>query len=433
MRKPPLISVLVPSYNHERYVENAVRSVLSQDWPRVELIVVDDGSTDATWDVLLRLRPECEAGLERVVLERQENCGTCTTLNRLRAHARGEFVTFLASDDAFLPGAFSALASAMLADGRLSLAVGQNEIMDDEGRTCYWDEARNVVYDPAAAAYRTLNEQMAKTSGISGAHPEFGAYRRLLRQNHVANGALIRRASLDRAGPCLLQAPLEDWWIVLQLAKVGAMAELARPTFRYRWHATNAVKANAIMADCYALNLEEEERRLVASRDWRHLEIYLAEWSRPDDCRKGLFGATTRRMTTGFASLRLRRILGFRKVTRKELSYGLRMLEDETPAAAMSDVRERGMAGSRLLVRPGTLLSGDAPSRARLARAFEDGTLGLLAAGRGADAGFAVRPIVVHQAFRRRRLAPDMTWNRFLACLAQAAGELGRAVRGWDV
>ena len=52
MTPAPLISVLMPAYNHGRYVEAAVRSVLAQDWPRVELLAVDDGSSDDTWERL---------------------------------------------------------------------------------------------------------------------------------------------------------------------------------------------------------------------------------------------------------------------------------------------------------------------------------------------------------------------------------------------
>ena len=52
MTSAPLISVLMPAYNHGKYVEASVRSVLAQKWPRIELLVVDDGSSDDTWDKL---------------------------------------------------------------------------------------------------------------------------------------------------------------------------------------------------------------------------------------------------------------------------------------------------------------------------------------------------------------------------------------------
>ena len=50
---PPLVSIVIPAYNHEQYIEEAIRSVLDQSYPRLELIVIDDGSTDGT-DAMIR-------------------------------------------------------------------------------------------------------------------------------------------------------------------------------------------------------------------------------------------------------------------------------------------------------------------------------------------------------------------------------------------
>ena len=271
----PLVSVLMPAFNHGRYVAEAVRSVIAQDWRRIELVVVDDGSRDDTWEVLESLRAECEARFERTVMLHQENRGTCATLARLIAEARGDFFGILASDDMYRPAAISTLLPRLLADSGIGLAVGQNELVDDAGRTCYWDAQRNTVYDQEKAVYRTLNEQMASEHGVSGAHPGFGTYAELLRSNHIANGALIRRSCLDAIEPCSAETPLEDWWIMLQLSKVTRMVSLDVPTFRYRWHATNTVKNAARMRDYYYRNLAEEERLLFRVRKWDRLNEYL--------------------------------------------------------------------------------------------------------------------------------------------------------------
>ena len=283
MTSAPLISVLMPAYNHGRYVEAAVRSVLAQDWPRVELLAVDDGSSDDTWEKLQSLRPECEARCERVEMWRQENCGTCATLNRLLAAARGEFAGVLASDDMYLPGAFAALAGPLVADPSVGLAVGQNQLVDGDGRRCYWDAGRNTVYDESKAAFRTLNEHMASERGVSGDSPAFGTYAGLLRTNHIANGALMRRACLDRIEPCSSRTPLEDWWIMLQLSKVTRMKSVGVPTFAYRWHASNTVRQSARMEEYFYRNLAAEEELLVRTRDWPHLmqmlSVYGQLWS----------------------------------------------------------------------------------------------------------------------------------------------------------
>lgn len=290
--RTPLVSVLIPAYNHERYVETAVRSVLGQDWPRIELLVIDDGSTDATWDVLQRLRPECERRFERLVLKRQENCGMCETINRLRTLARGEFVAIIASDDAYLPGALRALAEKLMTDPGLVLAVGVNELMDGEGRRCYWDAEQNTVYDEATAVYRTFDEQLEKTIGIAGDHPMWGTYRLLLHCNCVPNGYMVRREALERTGPHVPEVPLEDHWRDLQLAKLGRMAKIPVHTFRYRWHDTNTIKQRDRMIAYSRRTLLHEERTLFAGPDDAHKREYVES-----NCRRlssfggpGLFG-----------------------------------------------------------------------------------------------------------------------------------------------
>lgn len=307
----PLVSVLMPAYNHAKYVENAVRSVLAQDWWRIELVVVDDGSRDDTWDVLQSLRAECESRLERVVMARQENRGTCATLGRLFAEARGEFAGILASDDMYLPGAISALARRLGEEPGAGLAVGVNELMDDAGRTCYWDARRDVVYEPEKAAFRSLNEQMASIHGVSGAHPGFGTYGELLKSNHIANGALIRRSCLDVIEPCSAETPLEDWWVMLQLSKVARMVSLDVPTFRYRWHATNTVRNEQRMLDYYYRNLAAEERLLFRRRDWRRLDEYLRVYG--ERRRRGVRWLLRRsRYATFTARIAVWELLGFR-------------------------------------------------------------------------------------------------------------------------
>ena len=105
VRQPPgngmnkaLVSVVMPAYNHERFVAAAIESVLGQTWPNLELIVVDDASQDRTWDVISghadsRIRASRHAA----------NQGAHITLNEALGMARGAFVAIINSDDVFAP------------------------------------------------------------------------------------------------------------------------------------------------------------------------------------------------------------------------------------------------------------------------------------------------------------------------------------------
>ena len=315
--KEPLISVLMPAYNHERYVEGAVRSVLAQDWPRIELLVVDDGSGDGTWDVLQRLRAECENRLERVEMRRQENCGVSETIRRMLDLAHGEYVGFLASDDQYLPGALSTLFGVLAGDPGIGVALGENGLMDENGRRCYWDADRRTVYDPAQAAYRTLNELRESFHGISRRHPGYGTYRELLRSNHIANGYLIRRSCLDRTVLPSHSTPLEDWWMMLQLSKISRIVSIDVPTFRYRWHAGNTIRQSKLIDSYTIADLQEEERVLCETGDRRHLLQYLDVYGKVLDDRRHGFWKRKVRYATGFAFIEMRSFFGWVRLKRE--------------------------------------------------------------------------------------------------------------------
>ena len=103
----PLVSVVVPVYNQGEYVRSAVESVLAQEYSPLELIVIDDGSTDDTPEVLRDY-------VGRAELIRQENRGAAAALNRGIRATRGSLVCWLSADDEFLPGKLEAQVAAFL-------------------------------------------------------------------------------------------------------------------------------------------------------------------------------------------------------------------------------------------------------------------------------------------------------------------------------
>ena len=101
------VSVIIPSYNHQDYVLRAVESVLDQDWPQIDLIVIDDGSTDGSPEILAEVL-KARGGFRLVV---RPNRGLIKTLNEGLSIADGEFFCLLASDDYLPAGSLSCRAS----------------------------------------------------------------------------------------------------------------------------------------------------------------------------------------------------------------------------------------------------------------------------------------------------------------------------------
>src|SRR6266850_864483 len=91
-----LVSILIPVYNAEAFVAEAIQSALDQTWPAKEIIAVDDGSTDRSAEVLKSFAP-------RIRTIEQENRGASAARNRALSEAQGEFIQFLDADDLLAP------------------------------------------------------------------------------------------------------------------------------------------------------------------------------------------------------------------------------------------------------------------------------------------------------------------------------------------
>ncbi len=113
----PAVSVIVPVFNGERYLAQALDSVLEQTYPDLELIVVDDGSTDATPDIISRFGSAVRS-------VHQPNAGTAAALNRGIDLARGSLLSFLDADDLWVPDKLRWQLDALRANPGIDLVFG---------------------------------------------------------------------------------------------------------------------------------------------------------------------------------------------------------------------------------------------------------------------------------------------------------------------
>ena len=93
-----LVSIIIPSYNHERFVCDSIRSVIDQSYQNIELIVIDDGSTDSSVEKIQGLIPLCEKRFIRFEFRHRPNKGLSATLNEALEWTQGEYFSSLASE-----------------------------------------------------------------------------------------------------------------------------------------------------------------------------------------------------------------------------------------------------------------------------------------------------------------------------------------------
>lgn len=136
----PLVSIVISSYNYARYLPEAIDSVLAQDYPNVELIVLDDGSTDETRRVL-------EAySLDLFYRETQENMGETRTLNKGWRMSRGSILAKLSADDVLLPGAVRSAVEHLRTNPDTVLTYCDFEVLDEDSNVIRRVTAPEVSY-----------------------------------------------------------------------------------------------------------------------------------------------------------------------------------------------------------------------------------------------------------------------------------------------
>lgn len=131
---PAMISIVTPNYNYAEYIEETIASVVTQDYARIEHIIVDDGSTDNSVEVIR----ECAARHPgKIRLYRQENAGQTAAVNRALRAVRGEITGWLNSDDTYCSGVFKEVAAFFAADPELDIVYGDFNVIDPQGRLIY--------------------------------------------------------------------------------------------------------------------------------------------------------------------------------------------------------------------------------------------------------------------------------------------------------
>ena len=202
--KDPLVSVVIPAYNCERFIGDALDSVFSQKYPSLEVIVVDDGSTDDTCRVVARYG-------ETVRLIRQRNAGAAVARNAGIARARGEYVALLDSDDLWLPG-------------KLRLQIDHLERSRDVAMCCTrWD----LLYPDAAGNYPVVNASAPESARLDPAWSGW-IYCQLLLDCEVWTSTVVMRRELaGRVGgfdPELRRGQDYDYWLrASQLTKIDRL------------------------------------------------------------------------------------------------------------------------------------------------------------------------------------------------------------------
>ena len=159
MSQTPLVSVAIPAYRHERYIETCLASVCAQTYPELELVLIDDGSPDATFERAGEYLARHGHRFRRVVLEKRQNSGVSANSNACIAACQGEWVHLLGSDDRLYPEKVARIQQAIATWNCLELALvhTDTDAIDADDRVLpVRKPGRHADAGPDHAAYRWL-------------------------------------------------------------------------------------------------------------------------------------------------------------------------------------------------------------------------------------------------------------------------------------
>jgi len=222
MNEKPLVSVIVSCYNHAPYIEECLLSVLTQDYPNIELLVVDDGSVDNSVEIIKRLHERYDFDF-RV----QANRGLVNTLNDCIARCRGTLIAPFGSDDVMLPGRISLQVEYLRDKPEVGICAGNIKNINSEGEP--------LPRKDRVRGFRRLTFDDIFAGDLPGA---------------PAPTMLFRREALEKVGGYDPEIKLEDLYIKLKITHAGYVVDVLEDVLaKYRIHEENTHKELRFMLD----------------------------------------------------------------------------------------------------------------------------------------------------------------------------------------
>jgi glycosyltransferase involved in cell wall biosynthesis len=205
---PPRLSVLMPVYNAQRYVAQAVESILHQTWTDFEFLIVDDGSTDRSLKILQRYAAQDS----RIRLISRPNTGCVRALNELLQLAQGDWIARMDADDVALPDRFAQQIDFLQQHPAVVCVGGAQDWIDEAGRI--------LLHHPEAETNAAI-QALALIGQTPINHPSALMWR----------WAMLRVGGYDES-----MYPAEDLDLWLKLGEIGELANLSTTVLQYRQH-----------------------------------------------------------------------------------------------------------------------------------------------------------------------------------------------------
>jgi alpha-1,3-rhamnosyltransferase len=272
----PLVTAVIPVYNHERYVVESIQSILNQTYRNIELIILNDGSKDRSHEMVLSLVEECKRRFVRFEYINRENIGLSATLNQALGMARGVYFTAQASDDVAFPEKIELLVNILEAkDPTHAAAFGNATFIDDNGQQILLDENGRVHHETTSTTFTSyLDFRTSRGKVLDYRSDDFGSYTTLLSHNYLpAMSNIVKTELIRQVNGWTDGNASEDWEMWRKLSKNYKFVYIDRSLAYYRWHNGNSVKVTSNKLKLSSLLLLKKEKQYCMQNDltsfWR--------------------------------------------------------------------------------------------------------------------------------------------------------------------
>lgn len=216
MKISPLVSVVIPCYNHESFVQDSIQSVIDQTYQNIELIIIDDGSKDGSVEKIQEMIFACQARFVRFEFRHRPNKGLSATLNEALEWCKGIYYSAIASDDMMLPGKTKLQVDFLDANRNISAVFGGYDLIDEQNKILLTKVGKDKLY----------------------------YFEEIFMHDHdlPAPTQMIRMSSLKELNGYREDIIIEDWYMWLKLSEKGQVYYMSEKFSLYRSHGDNTSK-----------------------------------------------------------------------------------------------------------------------------------------------------------------------------------------------
>ncbi len=240
MYSNPLVTIICLCYNHEKYVQKCIESIINQTYSNIEFIIIDNNSIDNSEKIIEKNRNVCSTRfINYNFIKNRVNLGITKALNNALRISKGEYISYISADDTYvLDKTITQLNAFKKINSKYAVICGDCDFIDTNNNKIFLSDDSQIFYEKQNR-HETGTNFILRNQNSVNILSNYGTYQTLLRSNYInAATVLIRKEALEKAGLFDESFFYEDWPLWLQISKNYKFYYISKIVLHYRKHST---------------------------------------------------------------------------------------------------------------------------------------------------------------------------------------------------